>query len=253
MKQVRAIIADDEAPLRDFLKRRLSALWPDLVVCGEAANGVDALKLEKRLQPDVAFLDIRMPGLSGIEAARKLSGRCLPVFITAYDKFAVEAFEAGAIDYLLKPVTDSRLKKTVKRLKNRLAEPPSGQNNIDAILERLASAVQNAREYLQWIKVRHRDSIRLISVSEIQYFKATDKYTAVRTMSEEFLIRKTIRELLAELSPDQFWQIHRSTLVNVNKIHVVTRSLTGSYDIYLTDLQEILPVSRSFSHMFKQM
>lgn len=253
MRQVTAIIVDDEEQLRDFLKRRLAVLWPDLHICGEAANGDDALKLGKTMQPDVAFLDISMPGLSGIEVARILAKKSLPVLITAYDKFAVEAFEAGAIDYLLKPVSDSRLENTVKRLKTRLASPSPVRHEMDGIFERLASAVKSSRNYLQWIKVKHRESIRLISVHEILYFKATDKYTVVRTKNEEFLIRKTIRELLDELSPDQFWQIHRATLVNVDKIQMAARSLTGSYHIHLTDLQEILPVSRSFSYLFKQM
>lgn len=254
MKIVKAIIVDDEAALREFLKRRLSALWPELVVCGEAGNGVDALELGRTLQPDVAFLDIKMPGLSGLEVARKLPEGCLPVFITAYDRFAIEAFEAGAVDYLLKPVTDVRLEKMVARLKTRVQAPSTALQRIDEILDKLASSAPvGGREYLQWIKVRHRDNIRLISVTEVEYFKSADKYTVVRTRNEEFLIKKTIKELIEELSPDQFWQIHRATLVNVTKIGVVSRSLTGSYDIHLTGLQETLSVSRAFSHLFKQM
>jgi DNA-binding LytR/AlgR family response regulator len=176
------------------------------------------------------------------------------VFITAYDRFAIEAFEAGAVDYLLKPVTDARLARMVARLKTRVPAPTSTLRRIDEILDRLSSSAPVAgREYLQWIKVRHRDNIRLISVHEVEYFKSADKYTVVRTRNEEFLIKKTIKELTEELSPDQFWQIHRATLVNVTKIGVVSRSLTGSYNIHLTALQETLPVSRAFSHLFKQM
>lgn len=254
MREVRAIIVDDEAELRDFLKRRLSVLWPELKVCGEAGNSVDALEQGVTLQPDVAFLDINLPGLSGIEVAKRLLHGCCPVFITAYDRFAIEAFEAGAVDYLLKPVTDDRLRKTVDRLKKAVAAPTPALGQIHELLARLSSSMQPAsREYLQWIKVRHRDNIRLISVHEVDYFHAADKYTVVRTGKDEFLIKKSIKELVAELSPDQFWQIHRSTLVNVTKIDVVTRSLTGSYDIHLTGSDQTLSVSRAFSHLFRQM
>ena len=253
MKQVRAIIAEDEEALRRSLKRKLAALWPDMIICGEAGDGVAALKLAQTVVPDIAFLDIKMPGLSGIEVARGLPGACLPVFITAHDEFAVKAFEAGAIDYLLKPVIDSRLEKTVQRLKTRMADPSFPPHNIHEILDALALAARNTHEHLQWIKVQHKDSIRLLSVNEIYYFKAADKYTVVRTRDKEFLIKKTIKELAAELSPDQFWQIHRATLVNVATIDMVIRSLTSNYELRLKGLHETLVVSRSFSHMFKQM
>ncbi len=255
MKTVKAMIADDEAALREFLKRRLSLLWPEMTVSCEADNGVDALELAHELRPEVAFLDIKMPGLSGIEVAGKLPEGCLPVFITAFDKFAIEAFEAGGVDYLLKPVSDGRLEKMVARLKARLPASSPALRQLDDILARLASSVQSSgqREYLQWIKVRHRDKIRLLSVQEVDYFKSADKYTTVRSGAEEFLIKKSIKELADELSPDQFWQIHRGTLVNVTKIDVVTRSLTGSYDVHLAGSGEILSVSRAFSHLFRQM
>lgn len=251
MQQFKAIIADDEEPLRDSLKRKFASLWPDMIICGEAGDGVTALELARREEPDIAFLDIKMPGLSGIEVARKLPEKCFPVFITAYDEFAVKAFETGAIDYLLKPVTDSRLEKTVQRLKKRVADPSFSPQNIYEILDTLAA--RNKQEHLQWIKVQHKDSIRLLSVNEIYYFKAEDKYTVVRTRDNEFLIKKTIKELAAELSRDQFWQIHRATLVNLACIDMATRSLTGGYEILLKDLHESLAVSRSYSHKFKQM
>jgi DNA-binding LytR/AlgR family response regulator len=254
MKQVKAMIADDEAALREFLKRRLAILWPEMTICGEASNGLEALELADRHCPEVAFLDIKMPGLSGIEVARKLPEGCLPVFITAFDRFAIEAFEAGGVDYLLKPVSDVRLEKTIARLKTRVSAPLPALQQLDDILGRLASSVPSGgREYLQWIKVRHKDKIRLISVQEVDYFNSADKYTMVRSGGEEFLIKKSIKELIEELSPDQFWQIHRATLVNVTKIEAVTRSLTGSYDVHLTGLPETLSVSRAFSHLFKQM
>lgn len=254
MKTVTALIADDEAPLRAFLKRRLSLLWPEMTVTCEASNGLDALKLAAALQPDIAFLDIKMPGLSGIEVAGKLPKGCLPVFITAFDKFAIEAFEAGGVDYLLKPVSDSRLEKMVARLKSRLPAISTSLQQLDTILARLSLSAQSVgREYLQWIKVGQKDKIRLISVQEVDYFKSTDKYTTVRSGEEEFLIKKSIKELVDELSPDQFWQIHRATLVNVTKIEMVKRSLTGSYNVHLAGSNQTLSVSRAFSHLFKQM
>jgi DNA-binding LytR/AlgR family response regulator len=253
MKEVKAIIADDEAALRDTLKRKLEVLYPEMVICGEACDGFAALELTRNLLPDIAFLDINMPGLSGIEVAKILPEKCLPVFITAHDEFALRAFEAGAIDYLLKPVTDGRLEKTVKRLRSRMHAPSFSTHNVQEILQKLNVAVRKTQEYLQWIKVQHKDSIRLISVKEVLYFHASDKYTVVRTTDKEFLIKKTITELVAELSPDLFWQIHRSTIVNVTSIDTISRSLTGGYQVRLKNMSETLPVSRSFSHLFKQM
>lgn len=253
MNKVKAIIADDEPELRESLKRKLLVWWPELIICADAGDGLTALTLAATHSPDVAFLDIKMPGLSGIEVAQKLPERCLPVFITAYNSFALKAFEAGAIDYLLKPVTDLRLKKTVKRLKSRVALSAFPQPNIHEILQQIALASHNTPEYLQWIRVQDRENIRLISVNEIYYFKAAEKYTVVKTRNREFIIKKSIKELSAELSPDQFCQIHRATLVNISNIDFISRSLTGSYQIRLKDLQEVLSVSRSFSHLFKQM
>lgn len=254
MKAVSALIADDEAALRSFLKQKLTLLWPELTVVGEAGNGLDALELAHRLRPDIAFLDIKMPGRSGIEVAARLPEGCLPVFITAFDKFAVEAFEAGGVDYLLKPASDSRLEKMVVRLKQRLSLNPPPLRQLDEVLTRLTASLQSGgREYLQWLKVGQRDKIRLISVQEVDYFKSSDKYTSVRSGAEEFLIKKSIKELIDELAPDQFWQIHRGTLVNVKKIEMVKRSLTGGYSVYLAGQTETLSVSRAFSHLFKQM
>jgi DNA-binding LytR/AlgR family response regulator len=252
MKEVKAIIADDEAALRDTLKRKLAVLYPEMTICGEACDGFAALELTRSVLPDIAFLDINMPGLSGIEVAKILPEKCLPVFITAHDEFALRAFDAGAIDYLLKPVTDGRLEKTVKRLRGRMHDPSFSAQNVHEILQKLQAAVGKTQEYLQWIKVQHKDSIRLISVKEILYFHASDKYTVVRTADKEFLIKKTITELVTELSSDLFWQIHRSTIVNLASIDTISRSLTGRYQVRLKNSSETLPVSRSFSHLFKQ-
>lgn len=253
MRLHKAIIADDEPALRESLQRKLTLLWPGLVICGVAGDGLAAWELAQRHLPDLAFLDIQMPGLTGLEVARKLPERCLPVFVTAYDAFALQAFEEGAIDYLVKPVTEARLEKSVARLKSRLAQSAIPGADLHEILDRLTLATRSRPEYLQWIKVRDRESMRLVSVQEIQYFTASDKYTVVKTRSREFLIKKTVKELALELSPDQFLQIHRGTLVNISSIDTVTRSLTGSFQVQLKESKESLSVSRSYSHIFKQM
>lgn len=252
VKQIRAIIADDEETLRSHLRKKLSLLWPELVISGEAKDGVEALQLVENLQPDIAFLDIKMPGLSGIEVARKATGKCTAVFVTAYNQYAIEAFENEALDYLLKPVTDERLKKTVNRLKERISSPTL-PSDMAAVLEKVALALQKSPEHLQWIKAQHRGGIRLIPCSTVYYFKATDKYTTVRTRDGEFLIRKTIKELSEELDPDQFWRVHRGAIVNVRNIHVVGRSITGNYVISFEGIKEQLMVSRAYSQLFRKM
>lgn len=253
MKLPKAIIADDEPALRDSLQRKLSALWPELSICGVAGDGLAAQDLAQRHLPDLAFLDMQMPGLTGLEVAQKLPEGCLPVFVTAYDAFALQAFEEGAIDYLVKPVTDARLEKSVRRLKLRLAQQIGPEPDLREILERLALAARSRPEYLQWIKVLDRESMRLVPVQEILYFRASDKYTVVKTRDREFLIKRTVKELACELSPDQFQQIHRGTLVNISSIDTVTRSLTGGFQVQLKESKEKLSVSRSYSHVFKQM
>jgi DNA-binding LytR/AlgR family response regulator len=252
-RRIRAIIVEDEENLRHDLRRRLASLWPELVICGEAEDGIAAVNLIEELAPDVAFLDIKMPGVSGIDVARHAAGKCLTVFITAYDKYAVDAFENEAVDYLLKPIADERLEKMIDRLKNKLASPATYLAGMSTLLERIDPRILRQPEYLQWIRVPYRDGIRLVSVQEIYYFKATDKYTAVRTKEAEFLIRKAIRDLVDELDPRRFWRIHRATIVNIENIINVERSHTGSYHIRFLDLQEHLTVSRAYTHLFKTM
>jgi DNA-binding LytR/AlgR family response regulator len=255
MKNVKAVIADDEEHLRKFLKTRLAELWPELVICAEAANGVQALDLIEAHRSEIAFLDIRMPGLTGMEVARRVPGTCRVVFVTAYDQYAVEAFENEAVDYLLKPVTSDRLEKTVRRLKEKMearAAPPSlPADTIQRLMDALAGG--QARDRLQYIRVQHGDGIRIIPVDEVIYFKASDKYTLVITRDGESLIRKTIRELMEELDPEKFWQIHRGTIVHVRQIAGVSRSLTGKGALRLRDREEILKVSSRYMHLFKQM
>lgn len=251
---LRAIIADDEAPLRRSLKTQLGQVWPALSICAEAENGIEALEQITSLQPDIAFLDIRMPGMSGMEVARKAAASCRIVFITAYDQFAVEAFENEAVDYLLKPVEPERLARTVRRLKERLARPAPLPEEISAALHTLESRLANSSPaYLKWIKTLDRDIIRLVPVDEIRCFEAQDKYTVVRTRDEEFLIRKPIRELADELDPQAFWQIHRGTIVNAACIDKVSSQLSGRYVLTLKGVDGTFVVSRRFRHRFRTM
>lgn len=250
-----AIIADDEKELRVYLRSLLSETWPELEICGEATHGREALELADSLHPQIAFLDIKMPGMSGLQAAKKIASLCHIVFVTAYDQYAVEAFEREAVDYLVKPVTKKRLKQTIQRLKKQLqvsSEPPAGF--AEMITHVLANLRGNANaNYLRWIKTQHKDSIRLISVEDVDYFQAKDKYTLVMTAQGESLIKKSIKELSGELDPQQFWQIHRGTIVNVSKIENVSRSFTGRGIIKLKGRKESLTVSRNYLHLFKQM
>jgi len=250
MRQVRTIIADDEEALRAYLRKKLSALWPELHVVGEARNGNAALRLVQDTQPDIAFIDIQMPGLSGLEVARKIAGKCLVVFITAHDKYAIQAFESEAIDYLLKPISDERLEKTIKRLKEHLSL--STAPDITAALEKVSLSLRKSSQYLQWIKALHHESVRLIPVGDVYYFKAADKYTGVRTREGEFLIRMTVKELEEKLDPDQFWRVHRAAIVNAKAIQTAHRSFAGTYTIRFRDIQDQVTVSRAYAHLFKQ-
>ena len=255
MANPEAIIADDEEQLILSLKSKLLQLWPELVICGQATNGIDALKLIETYKPDIAFLDIKMPGLSGIEVAQKIKVSCRVVFITAFDQFAIEAFENEAVDYLLKPVTQQRLTKTINRLKKQIADISISYSDFSRSMDRLLTVLQNGQHsgYLKWLKVRQGDKLRLISVDEVCYFKSEDKYTLVKTVARESLIKKSIQQLSKALDPEQFWRIHRSTIVNVSRISMATRSFGGRYLVKLEDLPESLTVSRTYAHLFKQM
>ena len=249
-----AIIAEDEATLRGQLVEQLGQLWPELAIVGEAADGVQALRLLDEHRPDVMFLDIQMPGATGLEVARQASGRCHVVFVTAYDQHAVAAFDQGAVDYVLKPVSAARLFTAVSRLKQRLGTPPA---RLDATLNGLASAGASlpaaARQYLRWINASVGQNVKLITVDEISYFQADNKYTRVVTGEGEALIRKPLKELVEELDPNQFWQIHRSTLVNATSIAGVTRDFRGRMLVKLKSRPETLLVSDSYTHRFRQM
>jgi len=249
-----AIIAEDEATLRAQLVEQLGQLWPELAIVGEAADGVQALRLLDEHRPDVMFLDIQMPGATGLEVARQASGRCHVVFVTAYDQHAVAAFDQGAVDYVLKPVSAARLFTAVSRLKQRLGTPPA---RLDAALNGLAGAraslPADTRQYLRWINASVGQNVKLITVDEISYFQADSKYTRVVTGEGEALIRKPLKELVEELDPNQFWQIHRSTLVNATSIAGVTRDFRGRMLVKLKSRPETLLVSDSYTHRFRQM
>jgi len=252
MSDVKAVIADDEAPLRQFLRARLAQVWPELIICGEAKNGKEALDLIERHRPQIAFLDIRMPGLTGMQVARKIADSCRIVFVTAYDEYAVEAFEKEAVDYLLKPVSGERLEKTVKRLKQALESGATAPADVlHRLMVRLSREEGSGR--MQYVRVQHGDGVRLVPVDEVIYFKAEDKYTTVITREGESLIRKSIKELTEELDPEKFWQIHRGTIVNVKSIARVSRSLTGKGVVRLKDRSETLTISNRYMHRFKQM
>jgi len=255
MAKLEAIIADDEEQLRVYLKSKLSGLWPELLISGEAGNGLEALELIETIRPAIAFLDIKMPGLSGIEVAQKMSTNCRVVFITAFDHYAIEAFENEAVDYLLKPVTDKRLEKTIERLKKQIFAISKPPIDFSRTMDRLVAALKENQPsgYLKWIKVRHGEEVRLISIDEVSYFKAEDKYTVVKTLEGESLIKKSIRQLAEELDPNQFWRIHRGTIIHVSRISKISRSFTGRLIITLKNLPETLTVSRSYAHLFKQM
>jgi DNA-binding LytR/AlgR family response regulator len=252
----RAVIADDEPLMREQLRSRLSELWPELEIVAEARNGVEAVELVEGHRPEVVFLDIRMPAKTGIEAAREiaaLDGRPPEiVFVTAYDQYAIDAFQQGVIDYVLKPAERERLAVTVERLRKRLAEPSPSSDALQQALARLAEKLEPPSR-LKWIQASVGDQIQMIPVDEVLFFVSDEKYTRVQTAQQEALIRKPIKELLAELDPQQFWQIHRSTLINTRAIAGIVRDERGRQLVAVKGRPEKLEVSRSYAHLFKGM
>jgi DNA-binding LytR/AlgR family response regulator len=258
-----AVIADDERLLREQLRARLAEAWPDLEIVGEAKNGAEAIALVESERPDLVFLDIRMPGTTGIEAARAIGDACEIVFVTAYDEYAVQAFEQGAVDYVLKPADRDRLAVTAERIRKRLAAraaegPEAGPDasGLQKLLQTLAAAGNGAAAgvpRLKWIQASVGASIQMIPVEDVLYFVSDEKYTRVQTASIEALIRKPIKELVAELDAETFWQIHRSTLVAVTAIAGVSRDLRGRQLVAIKGRPEKLEVSRSYAGLFKGM
>jgi len=271
-----ALLADDERLLREQLRARLAEVWPELEIVAEAKNGAEAVALTEEHHPDIVFLDIRMPGMTGIEAARAIAqlptdegseaatnGRA-PwhgpeiVFITAYDQYAIEAFEQGVVDYVLKPAERERLQVTVERLKKRIAERGADDapdaSGMQQLLQKLAAKMHpNAPAKLHWIQATVGASIQMIPVEDVLFFISDEKYTRVQTATIEALIRKPIKELVEELDADMFWQIHRSTLVNTRAIAGVTRDLRGRQLVAVRGHPEKLEVSRSYAGLFKGM
>ena len=248
----RALIADDEAHLAEHLRTRLAAMWPELEVLPLAANGIEALRVINDEAPDVAFLDIRMPGLTGLELAGRIDARTHVVFVTAFDQYAVEAFDRDAVDYVLKPVTDERLAKCIERLRRKLAaaeKPPA----LDEVLARLARALPQAAGHLRWVRALKGDVVQQIPVADVLYFQAADKYTCVMTREGESLIRMPLAELVAQLDGQSFWQIHRGTVVNMGEVASTRRDLAGRVFVKLKGSATELPVSRAYAHLFKQM
>jgi DNA-binding LytR/AlgR family response regulator len=269
----RAVIADDERLMREQLRARLAEAWPELEIVAEARNGLEAVELVREHRPEVVFLDIRMPGATGVEAARLIAQLPPPdgaddeallpeiVFITAYDQYAVEAFEQGVADYVLKPAERERLALTVQRIRQRLAARADGSldappgPHLQALLHKLTARLNpgQAPQHLQWIQATVGPSIQMIPVDEVLFFISDEKYTRVQTAQVEALIRKPIKELVDELDPRAFWQIHRSTLVAVKAIAGVTRDFRGRQIVSVRGHGEKLEVSRSYAGLFKGM
>jgi DNA-binding LytR/AlgR family response regulator len=254
MTRISALIADDEPLLRERLRSHLATLWPGLQLLDDARNGPEALELFELHQPQIVFLDIHMPGLNGIEVARTLARRAHLVFITAYEQYAVQAFEQGAIDYLVKPVDPARLADTVQRLQRQITSPVQASPSLDAVLEQLAGRlVAQPRPWLQWIKASVGNSVRLIPVEQVRFLRADDKYTQVVWDEGVALIRKSIRELAEQLDPSRFVQTHRSVIVNLGYVSEVVRGINETAELHLRGSGETLPVSRNYLYHFRQM
>lgn len=276
----RAVIADDERLMRDQLRSRLQQVWPELEVVAEAKNGLEAVAAVSQHRPDVIFLDIRMPGLTGVEAAKEiaqldLGEDCLlpeMVFITAYDQYAIDAFEHGVVDYVLKPAEPERLQVTAKRIQGRLSQrmvdhaaltssstslptsSPTSLPSVQQLLHHLTAQMSGHQpSYLAWLQASVGQTIQMVPVEEVLFCISDEKYTRVQTAKQEFLIRKPIKELVEELDPQIFWQIHRSTLVNVKAIAGVQRDERGRQEVLIKGRTEKLSVSRSAAHLFRSM
>ena len=257
-----ALIADDEPLLREALARQLAEAWPELEVVAQARNGREAVDLFEARHPEVCFLDVQMPGLTGIEAARRIGRRAHLVFVTAYDHYAVQAFAQGVLDYLVKPVEQARLAETVARLKERLraAQPAP---NTETLLQQLAAQLAAMRGGgapgpLRWIRAQVGQTLRLIPVEDVDYLRSDHKYTMVAWRDDagepgEALVRTPLKDLCSELDPAQFAQVHRSVVVNMQAISHLTHTDNESAEIHLKGRKEVLPVSRSYLHLFRQM
>ena len=244
------MIAEDERVLREQLVEMLLAAWPDLELVAVAEDGLQAIEALESHHPQVMFLDIQMPEASGLDVARRASGRCHVVFVTAYDQFAVSAFEQGAVDYVMKPLSAERISTAVNRVRERLRSTPA---NLEALVHGLEAAPRANGAHLRWIRASCGQDIQLITTDEILYFQSDTKYTRVVARGREGLIRKSLKELVEALDPLSFWQVHRATVVNLNAIERVTRDLQGHLVLRLRERKETLSVSESYAHLFRQM
>lgn len=254
-----ALIADDEPLLRDALERMLALAWPELEVVAQARNGREAIDKFEAQRPDVCFLDVQMPGKTGVEAARHIGRRAHLVFVTAYDEYAVQAFSQGVLDYLVKPVEPSRLAETVARLQERLRAAQPALNTA-ALLQQLSASLQRSAvpAPLRWVRASVGQTVRLIPVDDIDFLRSDEKYTQIAWRDaagqpREAVIRMPLKELVAQLDSSQFAQVHRSVVVNLRAISHVTRGPNETADIHLKGRDEVLPVSRSYLHLFRQM
>jgi len=245
-----AIIADDEELPRSELRRLLAEVWPSLGVLAECEHGTDALEAIDRFQPDIAFLDVRMPGLSGLDVAKVAGARCRVVFVTAYDEHAFEAFETGAIDYLRKPVARARLEQTCARLRERLELPPP---DVSVLMNELDRRLRGDAARIRWISASVADTIKIIPIDDVLYFQSDEKYTRVVTADDEALVRTPLRELVEGLDPDQFWQVHRSAVVRAAAIFRIRRDELGKITIALKDRPEVLRASQAYAWRFRPM
>ena len=250
MTRPTALIAEDEPLMRERLKEKLAAVWPELDIVAEAADGDEALALFDVHRPQIAFLDIRMPGRSGLDVAAGIGGDAHIVFITAYDQYAIAAFDAGAVDYLLKPVETDRLAQAVERIKRKLAAPPA---DLSALIAELRGKLPRPAQRLKWIKAAVGKQVKLIAVDDVVYFQSDSKYTRVVLAQGEALIRTPLKDLVEELDPDRFWQIHRATVVNLHQVAGVLREDAERQFALLKQRPEKLAISRQFTHLFKQM
>ncbi len=248
MRAPTALLVDDEPELVAYLRGALARLWPELQVL-EAGDGPAALELFETHRPDVAFLDVQMPGMTGLEVARRIAGRCHVVFVTAFEQYALQAFEHAAVDYVLKPVEDERLAETVERLRSRLLAPPA---DLTALLAALARE-RPTREYLEWLQVQDRKDLVLVAVDEVDLFQSSEKYTLVLSGPSEWIIRTPLQELEQDLDPARFWRIHRNAIVRVGAVGRVSRNASGQLVVHLRRGDRTVTVSRAYARRFKQM
>lgn len=249
-----ALVADDEPLLRESLVRLLAQAWPELEVVAQVRNGRLAVESFEALKPEVCFLDVHMPGLSGVEAARFIGRRAHVVFVTAYDQYAVEAFERAAVDYVLKPADDARLAQTVARLRRAILTPSdSERSRLARALEKVSPGGTASATPLRWIRAAVGEAVRLVPVDEVRLFQAADKYTAVLTATGELLIRTPIKELVEQLDAETFWQVHRGAIVNAKFVTAARHDGSGRVLLSLRDRPETVTVSRGYAHLFRQM